>query len=1414
DEQALQAVDQGMDQQMAQVESREPVAPGGSYRKYSMVGKVGRGRHGDEVERASTCAHMRSEKRAKKAFEQNELIVQTLQDSVLVKEGKTLQLSVKGSSCGLKISLHKVGSKGNRFARKIHFASFIKSSFGMNTNNVALAAMMNLDKSTVPRLQKTVAGVFMASQAKILARLCSYCQANPPTCVHHHVKWDETTVATSLNPGGASQSVKSAWSVLVVRARILISWPSGAMLQLRLVMPTVPMMTCSAEQIFHALEHHPSFYTINGMVRLLQKSAQLAATLHEVDGAYANIRLHNHFLSMGAFDPSEKSDGVFLESARCQSHATHLISVAMLALIGGNLLNRYYGLAVFMRNLGYLLRLQMALQQWIQELGNGLDGLEFGERVLWYEHLVFRCPSDESDDNNDESHEPDALMSETVDFLRTWHHGRDADGEDEHSRHSQFEERLENFVGMWNGSFSGYPVHHCCADHCISRDEAARKMSSTFIELLLTTLPSVPAPGKCFPASDFVGLGILINNFLPIIFDLAFKPVMFSADLKQDEAADPRLVEGLFFHAVQGKRFEASKEFLHDADARWGARCWLLVSEHLRRLVFFGLRGLKADKKISERFVICEVLDKGSSIIWAVLQNIAHQLMDKTGGGRLCMIWQASDCKSFAQWCSTCPQEVRALRRVLLALSGWVFRRHVAYWDEFPWALLQFCDPSASPEVVSTVKQRWDEAASCCVPAGWARSLKKLRVDADTLHEEPKYQMLLSGYGRLLQLTIADVECKHALSRHWSDRPFPTLTAKHINAEAKTCVQEASEQLKSLRSKSPCCKSAPADSRQVVSMRQKQIRSKSAYMFLRDDLLRTATISLNPCTKEFWKELQGRWDSLTPVQQAFYEEKAKQSQMMSDQKRREKRALSQGGRSAAPCISAGSLDAGTQQLAIAGAPQPLAPQPPGPQPLQTDTLPSIPYNPWLLASEASVTEDVGALCNRVADVVKAPTSAAPDLVDEHLRDSPVSQGQLESWWRDSLNRGLTWAQCLLQYNRESQRFSIPPPGSSFPDKVTYHGHCGCFCRNRASPRDVLSFLKLLQAFNQVAQAGTLSDILLKLTLGQGLSHQYVWMTAQSARSGVHQPSQIFILTDEMNAEAEGGYVRVVLRAGPLLGSRVPWCQAALQHGPLVHETEQSFAKSLLNAAHDIDAELVTVSRMSFQDVDLCTVEVTGKWIGSEDLVIHLLPDEEHPEDSDPRVAAPPSAAVLPDAGPGEGFDLLEEVLHGPRRARGRGRGRGRGGRTSADLRQGLIASLPFDPASMQDELESELQSLLQEHHVLLPPEPAANQSGDAMGDLLQDPVMSASLPEAFGESLQEAVTTCQQADAGLHAIFPESDDEQVQGESLGEDAFDAADGADGGANDAEMRAPGEGASPTGGIGLDADSGPQAPWFLS
>ena len=331
-----------------------------------MKGKVGRGRHGDAIERQIVCAHMRAEKRARYLHENASQLVGALQQCSFSRNGALFNVVAKHSrKGGIQVVLHKAAGKGNRFLRKIHFTKFIRASYGMNTSNVALAALLGIDSSTVPRLQKTCAGVFMVSQARLLARLCSYCQQHPPAVVHHQLKWDETTVATTLNPAGRTHAVKSAWSVLVVRSRLLVTWSSGASWQMRIVMPTIPLMSSSADQVYYGLRYHPSFYSLNEMLRMIGSTASFRCCLHEVDGAYANVRLHHHLLSSPLYDAS-KPGGSFLETARCQSHATHLISVSMLTLIGGNLLSRLYGLAVFLRNLGYLLRLQLALKHWLE----------------------------------------------------------------------------------------------------------------------------------------------------------------------------------------------------------------------------------------------------------------------------------------------------------------------------------------------------------------------------------------------------------------------------------------------------------------------------------------------------------------------------------------------------------------------------------------------------------------------------------------------------------------------------------------------------------------------------------------------------------------------------------------------------------------------------------------------------------------------------------------------------------------------------------------------------------------------------------------------------------------------------------------------------------------------------------------
>ena len=141
--------------------------------------------------------------------------------------------------------------------------------------------------------------------------------------------------------------------------------------------------------------------------------------------------------------------------------------------------------------------------------------------------------------------------------------------------------------------------------------------------------------------------------------------------------------------------------------------------------------------------------------------------------------------------------------------------------------------------------------------------------------------------------SIADVECKHALAKHWADRPFPTMVAKHINSEfrsAKLDAQTTTSKQLCMEGKLPGCSESKASI--MVQVKEKQIRSKSSYMFFRDDYIRSQKAlgnTVNPASKGFWAELKVAFNSLTSDMRAFYDSMAATSSEDARQKRRDKK---------------------------------------------------------------------------------------------------------------------------------------------------------------------------------------------------------------------------------------------------------------------------------------------------------------------------------------------------------------------------------------------------------------------------------------------------------------------------------------------------------------------------------------------
>lgn len=484
--------------------------------------------------------------------------------------------------------------------------------------------------------------------------------------------------------------------------------------------------------MYLGLNHHPSYNVLNEVMKKISDTAELpVCMLNEVDGAYANERLH----AFSLMQADSSAVGPFLDAARCQNHTTHLITVSMLALVQRKLLSRLYQLCVFLTNLGYVLRLQLALKEWMES--------EFDFQP--------NCDMNSLD--------ADPLMTEIISLIEL-RHGQDGEGNDE-KPNSRFQKKLNAFKDMWNGKASGPPQHRCNAAvatgscrHCQNRADAVQKMCKTAIDLLITTSPPPPVPNKwskLWSPLEFVAIGLVLCNYLPNIFELAFKAIEFKDATAEVENADPRIVESLHFHEVQGKRYLGSKQFLQSRDEQFVVRMMVIVAEPLQILTKHWLHNLNRAKK-GERLPLHGLFNPRTSVVHSMLQRIAHMLLDVKGRGRLQFIWRP-DRESFQDWCNDFPASVKQLRQVLLSLSGWIHKRHVKYWHQFPWPLVAISDDDADADFVTETLKRWDLCHACCVRPGLARTLKQHGISSEHLSQDPN---------------LADIHCCHMTCLIWS----------------------------------------------------------------------------------------------------------------------------------------------------------------------------------------------------------------------------------------------------------------------------------------------------------------------------------------------------------------------------------------------------------------------------------------------------------------------------------------------------------------------------------------------------------------------------------------------------------------------------------------------------------------------
>eukprot|EP00438_Fugacium_kawagutii_P033558 Skav211092 [mRNA] locus=scaffold2002:333211:335664:- [translate_table: standard] len=467
----------------------------------------------------------------------------------------------------------------------------------------------------------------------------------------------------------------------------------------------------------------------------------------------------------------------------------------------------------------------------------------------------------------------------------------------------------------------------------------------------------------------------------------------------------------------------------------------------------------------------------------------------------------------------------------------------------------------------------------------------------------------LANMSRLVSTSIADVECKHAQSQHWSDRPFATMVAKHINSELKSHKQEAQHQLTCQLSRLKEGSPTQADDSSmvvgnvVVEMQQKQIRRKPAYMFFRDDWIQTCrqcgSETINPASKTFWSELKKKFSELNPERKAYYEELSRQSDLEARGKRDRRQ---QRKRDTSVNESVGSSALGSQQL---------------------DRLHSqvgCAMNPWLVKAEDLAGQDCW---DGISDQIEKTClsmscSSAKLLGDEIQQTAPLSEEMLQKAWQQQLSAGLTWADTLAQFDKEAQQFAEPSPeGPTFPKQVFYQGCCGVYCRHRNSQEHVALFVRLLDAFAGLVQGlgpiGAVSKkhILLQLdvTYSNGCNATiFAWLVAPAAKSGIHAAQQSFILCEPDHYPVSGTFeLTLKVLQGPRSLRR--FAHAVGYAGSLHQLDAESGADYLMNLQSGSMVEgfpeEVLMRRLQFEDLTLAKVKVTGYDSAFEPIRVHM-----------------------------------------------------------------------------------------------------------------------------------------------------------------------------------------------------------------
>lgn len=524
--------------------------------------------------------------------------------------------------------------------------------------------------------------------------------------------------------------------------------------------------------------------------------------------------------------------------------------------------------------------------------------------------------------------------------------------------------------------------------------------------------------------------------------------------------SDPRLVETLAFHAVNGKRLTGSRDFLESLDCQWSLKILTVSMEPTRVLIYTWLSLLGKSLKDGERPAIYKLLDPRTSVVVQMLQHYSSLLMSTSGGGRLRLVWPCQAFSSFARFCADHPEKCRQLRRILMLGAGWVFRRHFVYLNSDTLALKMCGDDQAHPHTLNNFLDFWKEKNPCCFPPGICRDFKKNNnIEAKDL-QSGHCKSLLFWVASTIQLSIADVEAMHSQNRALAGSSLTDIAAKFINAESKRVQEEALKLATPVQQDGdkPCMSQRKFSQIQVETKKRQPTgcRGSSALELFRYhylDLLQGpqgGQTTVNPCSRSLWKEVKEAYSNLSDAQKELYESMSQDSKAKASQSRKQRKEQ----------VSKEKKASSSEHVA------PASSSP------TTTALVANGGTPCGAHLQALPLEQVCDMLAPETDPVQMYASLQRACCLRQEQDTlgqshhPISEASLDAVWRSQVQAGVSGKAAFKTFQRQAESVARPDDANDvFPSRVVHEGFCGEQCRHYGDPHRIKLHCHTLHLFN-------------------------------------------------------------------------------------------------------------------------------------------------------------------------------------------------------------------------------------------------------------------------------------------------------------------------------------------------------------